>query len=314
MIKIQPSPAIAVVRPYTPLTVISSSEKDLVSFLEETHIAIALELNTSLPHADKDVLKQLIEGNNPFLLLIHDDGNTDGILPKEIVEIIELCLFSSNYIQVDEIPVIAFIKRSTTTEKLPGDSTVSGQLSSFLKKQGWHSIKEWKVYAERSFSRQLAEANGQPLLLTHIDFDARLISDEFFRDNRFIGNYLFFKGNSLEESLLLEQEFLSICQVIVEEGSFLESCIKENMALKIRLRESHKKNKVLQERLNNAETTIEIIKSKYKDDYDNLFKWYHQEYEILPLWFKRLGHIVKVFTGKRAFLSLFSDNVKKYKS
>ena len=43
-------------------------------------------------------------------------------------------------------------------------------------------------------------------------------------------------------------------------------------------------------------------------------KFYHQEYEILPLWFKRLGHLIKVISGRRTFRSLFSDKVKKYKS
>jgi hypothetical protein len=38
--------------------------------------------------------------------------------------------------------------------------------------------------------------------------------------------------------------------------------------------------------------------------------WYYKEYEVLPLWFKRLGHIVKVLQGHRTFKSLFSNNVK----
>ena len=33
--------------------------------------------------------------------------------------------------------------------------------------------------------------------------------------------------------------------------------------------------------------------------------WYHREYEALPLWYKRFGHMIKVFTGKRTFKSLF---------
>ncbi|HMG66447.1 MAG TPA: hypothetical protein VK588_02140 [Chitinophagaceae bacterium] len=41
--------------------------------------------------------------------------------------------------------------------------------------------------------------------------------------------------------------------------------------------------------------------------------FYHYEYEILPAWYKRLGHIIKVIMGKRSFRSLFDDNVKKYK-
>jgi hypothetical protein len=41
--------------------------------------------------------------------------------------------------------------------------------------------------------------------------------------------------------------------------------------------------------------------------------YYTKEYEILPLWYKRLGHIIKVLTGKRTFRSLYRDDVKKYK-
>jgi hypothetical protein len=45
-----------------------------------------------------------------------------------------------------------------------------------------------------------------------------------------------------------------------------------------------------------------------------LQNYYNNEYEVLPLWYKRLGHLIKVFTGKRTLRSLFNDNVKKYKS
>jgi len=41
-------------------------------------------------------------------------------------------------------------------------------------------------------------------------------------------------------------------------------------------------------------------------------EWYHHEYEILPTWYKRVGHVIKVFMGKRTLRSLFSDKVKKY--
>ena len=41
-------------------------------------------------------------------------------------------------------------------------------------------------------------------------------------------------------------------------------------------------------------------------------KWYHNEYEILPLWYKRFGHIIKVITRQKKIPSLFSDQVKKY--
>jgi hypothetical protein len=42
-------------------------------------------------------------------------------------------------------------------------------------------------------------------------------------------------------------------------------------------------------------------------------KFYHYEYEILPMWFKQLGHIIKVLMGKRSFRSLYDDKAPKYK-
>ena len=44
-----------------------------------------------------------------------------------------------------------------------------------------------------------------------------------------------------------------------------------------------------------------------------LQNYYNNEYEVLPLWYKRVGHIIKAFMGKRSFKSLFSDKAKKYK-
>ena len=48
-----------------------------------------------------------------------------------------------------------------------------------------------------------------------------------------------------------------------------------------------------------------------KQTADNV-EWYHNEYEILPTWYKRVGHVIKVLMGKRTFRSLFSDKVKKH--
>lgn len=53
--------------------------------------------------------------------------------------------------------------------------------------------------------------------------------------------------------------------------------------------------------------------SFYKKKIADIVHFYKNEYEILPLWYKRLGHILKVITGKRTFRSLYDDNSKKYK-
>lgn len=66
-----------------------------------------------------------------------------------------------------------------------------------------------------------------------------------------------------------------------------------------------------------------LTELKYQREYNAILRtsheareiqnYYNAEYEALPLWFKRLGHLVKVLTGKRTFRSLFRDDVKKYK-
>jgi len=38
---------------------------------------------------------------------------------------------------------------------------------------------------------------------------------------------------------------------------------------------------------------------------DAILEWYKKEYEVLPKWYKRFGHIIKVATGKRTVKSLF---------
>ena len=72
-------------------------------------------------------------------------------------------------------------------------------------------------------------------------------------------------------------------------------------------------------------TELDYMKQKYQNqnDYLKILKnqdeslkindFYHHEYEILPLWYKKFGHILKVIMGKRSFRSLFDNNVKKYK-
>jgi hypothetical protein len=42
-----------------------------------------------------------------------------------------------------------------------------------------------------------------------------------------------------------------------------------------------------------------------KSNRDAVVDWYNKEYEVLPLWYKRFGHIIKVMKGKRSFKSLY---------
>ncbi len=58
---------------------------------------------------------------------------------------------------------------------------------------------------------------------------------------------------------------------------------------------------------------LSLSKKVQEAEYYEVLNWYKREYEILPLWYKQFGHIIKVIMGKRSFRSLFDDTVKKYK-
>jgi hypothetical protein len=48
----------------------------------------------------------------------------------------------------------------------------------------------------------------------------------------------------------------------------------------------------------------------FKQEHQKLKEWYGHEYDVLPSWYKRIGHIIKVFKGVRSLKSLFSDKWK----
>lgn len=108
------------------------------------------------------------------------------------------------------------------------------------------------------------------------------------------------------------------------QGSILESIELEKELLKGRrdyqlackLLSLKKINDKLRIKLKGSLTQEENV-SNYlrfqKNDMVRILDFYKYEYEILPSWYKRIGHIIKVCMGRRTFLSLFRDDVKKYK-
>lgn len=72
------------------------------------------------------------------------------------------------------------------------------------------------------------------------------------------------------------------------------------------------KQKSYLDELKNYKTYLKVLKEQDEAQYINNF--YYNEYEVLPLWYKQMGHVIKVLTGKRTFKSLFDKNVKKYKN
>jgi hypothetical protein len=78
------------------------------------------------------------------------------------------------------------------------------------------------------------------------------------------------------------------------------------------LQELQMKFAAAQQEISNQQAHIKTLQSGSQAT--GLQHFYNNEYEVLPKWYKRLGHLIKVMTGKRNLRSLFNDQVKKYKT
>jgi hypothetical protein len=293
--------------PYKPLLVTTVDQYHPEAVLPGEPYALALEVDLTGGAFNENNAAAFIQGNQPFLLLIN--RHTNFVDPR-ITEICLLCLFSKSYIRMGGAPVIAFLD----TENAGGEAQRSlfcEYLVSRLQAQGWPSILQWHL-SPGSLQQQLEQKKAAPLLVEQLDVDHQYLEQTFFSGSLYVNNYVFFRGDHFRDSLQLERDFAALCNGILKGNRLLQTSLQEYLKAKSTANDLEVKTSRLEEKLQNAEKTISVIRTKYKDDYEQLFKWYHNEYEILPLWYKRFGHVLKVVLGKRTFRSLFNDHVKKY--
>jgi len=129
--------------------------------------------------------------------------------------------------------------------------------------------------------------------------------------DRYDGNDLFFYSSSPETLQTALTMLRQIDNKFVQDFPALAGLIQANQHLEGQIRSLQKQLDSIRTELAHQKQYVEVLRSSHATK--ELQDYYTNEYEILPLWFKRLGHLVKVLTGKRTFRSLFRDDVKKYK-
>jgi hypothetical protein len=127
-----------------------------------------------------------------------------------------------------------------------------------------------------------------------------------------------FYCQNIEQVILLNSKTPEMNKEIIDDKSLTEQnkCIKiflEMIALQQQANKFTYQSSLWQKRSSLYFSFISLSKKVGENQYYDILKWYENEYEILPLWYKRFGHIIKVITGKRTFRSLFNDNIKKHK-
>jgi hypothetical protein len=139
-----------------------------------------------------------------------------------------------------------------------------------------------------------------------------LLYSELLRSDRPYDNDIFFLAPS-PESLKAALSSLKQAEADFERADPVTfALILRNSQLEREISLWRKRQEVTEAELSHQKQFVEVLRSDHATK--ELQDFYNNEYEILPLWYKRFGHLIKVVTGKRTLRSLFNDNVKKYKS
>lgn len=87
---------------------------------------------------------------------------------------------------------------------------------------------------------------------------------------------------------------------------------KENKALKEKVDELQYQLAVAEKEISHMSSHMAVLNSTSQAV--SLQNYYNNEYEVLPRWYKQLGHVLKVISGKRTLHSLFDKKAKKYRT
>lgn len=222
------------------------------------------------------------------------------ILPQT-ASLITSFLFLPSYTYINQKPVIHFLIDSPDVAFNADEVLVS-----YLESQGINEVLTTKIFP----GKEVILSGGYKL------FEPREGLIEHYRevleDTDQSERPVFVKVNSDSD---IRPVLLSLQEV---EEDFkrrlpaMYTLLHRNRARENEIDRIKRKLALTEAELNNQKQYVETLKAGHATK--ELQEYYDNEYESLPVWYKRFGHAIKVIMGKRTFRSLFNDNVKKYKS
>jgi hypothetical protein len=254
------------------------------------------------PGEMSDLYKNLqkLPVENPFAIFLSEKQSLADEVSDSYIENIISLFFQPSYFLANDKPVI-FV-----SDKTGNPGAFIEKLSEKCRKQGL-SLVLLKIQNENSPDN----SDGQfAYEVTSPDLDYNAIVENWlshFLEDKNPGevHLLFWKKDTALSRLLNKVQEKETQLYSTEHYKFASLFYQKQRQIDRYKKELDLKNSV-------EKSTQLYLDMQKKQTADNV-EWYHHEYEVLPAWYKRLGHIIKVLTGKRTFRSLFDDKVKKYK-
>jgi len=248
---------------------------------------------------ESKVLNELLKMQVPYLLVLVNNGSCEsGELPVKLIDLIGVFLMGSSYVRKNEQPVIGI-------RGINDSSEIRKNLYRYFQTQGFPDLFFLNFVNQNASNVYLKE--NSLLTITGIH-STNLFNGDISAIVRILNQYVYFRGDTLKNTLELENEMNRKIAHFLNENKDYNLLIKRLIQVENQLEKTEDKYIVQSRKLSIAESFVEVAKNKYKDDYESLFEYYHKEYEVLPIWYKRFGHIIKVLTGHRKFKSLISND------
>lgn len=189
---------------------------------------------------------------------------------------------------------------------LTGDSSVlineaAVRVSTFLRGQGIPEV-EWYGPDVPGAGSFVVREQGQSFQ----EYYSQLL-----RNTGSYNNNVFIKADSVQQLNDIDAMLSNEEQKLEKENPALSTLLSRLVAMEAQLTRTNMTIAALEQELENHRQYNAILRSEHTAK--ELQTYYDHEYEVLPGWYKRVGHIIKVIMGKRTFRSLYRDDVKKYK-
>ena len=202
-----------------------------------------------------------------------------------------------NYLKIDNQIIINFILKNNNTSN--NWQNIFLDLSA---KQGIINIQS-NVLTLDVLKPNINGQQGSPHLFSNIDnfmlLYTNTLQSSTFYDNIFYVNHLAIEVEKLNSLITTSNNTIKISNPTLYGVFFkLQILSLDNANLKF-------KNTSLVNELDNFKMHINVLKSVHEAT--ELQTYYDKEYEVLPTWYKRFGHVLKFLMGNRNFKSFFNN-------
>jgi|GEM_PF-2478747 hypothetical protein len=310
---------------------------------------VALDLNAMDSEIDNDIRELLFKSDIKFCFTVNFSSRSSKPSIEAIKELYNkamLYFFSENYIRINNNPLINFLAHFDNQVHIHDHMMFVSHDEIFA--QGFKGI-EYAFFngeiANNFYDTQQPYYYWNLNLSFTTDYEEALLSN--YLNNFLTNKFIFINTIGVQDIKQQFSVFKNIEESLKNKNQHLYNVLLtvQNQANLINEQEVHIQS--LQQRLDNSEVFLALLRTdlisnstSLKDQYESYIRerknliddrqaivddrqtivndrqaildWYMREYEILPLWYKRFGHIIKIAKGKRSIKSVLKKNKKNH--